>query len=517
MNIDHKAIDILSALGQIVSEIHTTEEQDKALGLIARSAVDYLKVSACSIKVLNERRNKLELYSTVGFSDEFLEKIGPFGMFNNPTNRKAIDGETVIIDDFSMCPLEIPDEFKEEGFRSTVCIPLKLNDQVFGVMSVYDRKPHTLDTMEMAFLNNLAVQSAAVIYSLRRFMRMQTLMGVAKTVSSYLDLDRVLDEIVNQAAKAMKVRAASLRLLDESTNTLQFKASYGLTRDYISEIPYSLEQSPVDRSILENKEVIEVFDMNEDSRIIRVPALVDAGFKSMLCAPLIVQDKAIGILKLYTADSTHFNDEDKNFLMAMSELSALAIRNASLYEKLHSSYLVTRSLTSTLELERVMELITIHAADYLNAMGAQVLLWDAEKERFTARSIYKISKEFIRAINMNRAWSALEGIKGNTVIVGNLEEDERIVFKDAAMKEGMKSLLSVPIRHMDRVMGILQVYCRQTRNFTSDEVEFISTLANHGAMSIENAKLHEHFKNKYDELVDDIYIWHDWTSYVMRS
>jgi GAF domain-containing protein len=361
------------------------------------------------------------------------------------------------------------------------------------------------------------VQGAAAIDSLRRYKRIETLMNISKTVGMSLDLNYVINEIVVQAARSMKARAASLRLLDESTNRLIFKSSYGLSKHYLDVIPRTLEHSPVDVEVMEEKKVVEIHDMTVDPKIQVSDEARDEGLVSMLCSPLLLQDKSIGILKIYTATQANFTEEEKHFLMAMSELCAIAIRNASLYEKLHSTYLVSSSFSSTIELDRVMELITIHACDYLSALGAQLLLWDQEKNRFAGRSIYKVKEEFVNSINMNKAWSALEGIKGNTIVISNLDDDERIVFREAALKEDIHSLVSVPLKSMDRTIGVLQVYCKQQRNFSSDEVEFLTVLANHGAISIENAKLHAHFKNKYEDLVDDIFVWHDWTSYVIRE
>jgi GAF domain-containing protein len=108
-------------------------------------------------------------------------------------------------------------------------------------------------------------------------------------------------------------------------------------------------------------------------------------------------------------------------------------------------------------------------------------------------------------------------MEGHTIIVGNLAEDDRLDIRENAMKAGINSLVSIPLKLVGRVMGILQVYCRRPRSFTAEEIEFLTALANHGAVALENAQMHEHFKSEYDRLVDDIYVWHDWTSYIIRE
>ena len=519
MKVDHVKIDMLSTITRIGAALHTSKDLHHVLDIITDAAISTLKVTACTVKVLNERHNKLEIYSTKGLSDNFITNVGAYGMFRSPLNQKAIQGETVIIEDTSK-PEEyaLPTELLDEGIKSIVCVPLKIERQVQGVLSIYHTEPLKFGKRETALIKFLAEQGASVIESFRRFKRNETLMQIAKTMNSSLDLDFILKEIVIQAARTMKVRAASLRLLDEANNKLIFKTSFGLSKKYMEKISaMDIEKSPIDTRVLNTKQVVDVFDMTIDERVLIPDEAQDEGLASMLCVPLMIQDKPLGILKIYTTSPTIFTDEEKNFLMAMGELSAIAIRNASLYEKLHSMYLITSSLSATIELDKVMELMTIHAADYLNSMGAQIILWDRERERFAARSIYKLSEEFVDSVDMNRAWSAVETMKGNTIIVSDMENDDRMQFRDVALQEGILSMISVPLKSMDRLLGILQVYCKQKRNFTADEIEFITALANHGAISIENAKLHEHFRSKYEELVDDIYIWHDWTSYVIRS
>ena len=519
MKVDHAKIDLLSTITRIGTAIHTSKDLEHVLDILTDAALSTLKISACTVKVLNERHNKLDIYATKGLSEDFLSRIGPYGMFRSPLNQKAIQGETVIVEDTNDYDKDkLPEEFRGEEIQAIVCVPLKIENQVQGVLSIYNNEPTKFKKRELALIKFLAEQGAAVIESLRRFKRNETLMQIAKTINSSLDLDFVLKEIVIQAARTMKVRAASLRLLNETNNTFILKTSFGLSKKYLKKISEkSMAKSPIDTEVLTERKIVEILDMTIGNRVLIPKEAADEGLASMLCVPLLIQDKAIGILKIYTTSPTVFTDEEKNFMIGMAELSALAIRNASLYEKLHSMYLITSSLSATIELDKVMELIAIHSADYLNAMGAQIVLWDRERERFTGRSVYKLSEKFVNGIDMNDVWSSQETIKGNTIIVSDLDEDDRISFREAALNEGIHSMISVPLKSMDRFLGILQIYCKQARNFTPDEIEFITSIANHGAISIENAKLHEHFKSKYEELVDDIYIWHDWTSYVIRS
>ena len=510
-NVDQKELNTLTLLGRMHSSLHTDEDLKRSLDLLSDHIIMSLKVKGCSVKVLNERRTRLEIFSIKGMSDDFLNNVGLYGMIRSPLNQAAIDGDGYYVPDtHKIQEVEIPQELMKEEIRSMASIPLKVEDQLFGVLSIYDEVPREFDDSEKVLLETLASLTAAVIRSLRKYQRGQNLVNLVKSLTMSLDMDDVLKEISIRATQSMKARASSIRLLNESTNQLVFETSYGLSKKYLEGIPKTLELSPIDTRVLEEKEVVLVEDMTKDPVIRMKEEASTEGLVTMICAPMTVKDKSIGILKLYYSASTKFTKEEINYLTTLAELSAVAVMNAQLYEKLHSLYQVTSSLSSTLESKRLLELISIHAADYMKSMGSNILLWDRVHEKFSVRTAYHLSKEFLETINFDRnSWSAQETLKGNPIIIGKIEEDDRLDIKEQCLANGIKAMVSIPMKIMGSVIGIMQIFCKQPRTFTTEEIQFLTALTNHGAMVLENAQMHEHFKNEYERLVDDIYVWHD--------
>jgi len=519
MSFEQDEIYGLTLLCNIFHTYHSDRDLKKAMEQVARIAVSVLKIKGCSIKVLDERHSRLDFLAVYGLSPRFIEKVGKVGMFKNPINQEALSGKSIFIDDIAEeTNYKLPGAFKEEGIVALASLPLKLESHVIGVFSIYDDRSNYFNEKEKAFLKTLANQSASIINSARSFERVETLIDVAKTINSSLDLDRVLDELVTQAARSLKCRAASIRLLNESDGSFIFKTSYGLSREYIDKIPKILEDSPVEKEVLETKKILYVEDLSKDPRIVTRAEAAEEGLVSMLCAPLVFQDKSIGTLKVYTSAKVIFTVEEFQFLEQLAQLGSVAVRNASFYEKIHSLYQVSSSLSSLMETERILELLSIHAADYISAAGAMVLIWDKEKENFATHSAYNLSKEFVESLDLSMdKWSVQESMKGNTIISTNVCSDDRLSIRSTLVSAGINSMISIPIKSIERITGVLQVYCKTCRNFTPDEVEFLTTLVNHAAIAIENAKIHEYFKNEYENLIDDIFVWHDWTSYIIRE
>ncbi len=159
----------------------------------------------------------------------------------------------------------------------------------------------------------------------------------ALTISSSLELDPVLQSVVKSITEAMEVKACAVRLLDPRTGQLQFNAGYGLSGDYLAKGPVDVEHSPIDSEALRGAPVI-IPDVAEDSRFQYKEAARREGIVSVLCVPLEVHGRAIGVMRVYTSEQCTFHEDDIQFLTVLASLSALAIENASLYESLKRSY-----------------------------------------------------------------------------------------------------------------------------------------------------------------------------------
>ena len=159
----------------------------------------------------------------------------------------------------------------------------------------------------------------------------------ALTLSSSLELAQVLQSVVKSITEAMEVMACAVRLLDPRTGQLQYRAGYGLSGDYLAKGPVDVEHSPIDSEALRGAPVI-IPDVSEDSRFQYKEAAKREGIVSVLCVPLEVHGKAIGVMRVYTSEPCTFHEDDIQFLTVLASLSALAIENASLYESLKRSY-----------------------------------------------------------------------------------------------------------------------------------------------------------------------------------
>lgn len=161
----------------------------------------------------------------------------------------------------------------------------------------------------------------------------QSLYDIAKAVTSTLNFTEVLNTIAQLATKAMNAKACSIRLLDEERRQLRIGAAFGLSQEYLAKGPVDLDKSLVDRGALRGKPVA-VLEVTKDPGFQYPEEARKEGIRSVLCVPLSVREKTIGVLRLYTGEIHRFTDEEIEFLSALATQGAAAIENARTYQRL---------------------------------------------------------------------------------------------------------------------------------------------------------------------------------------
>jgi signal transduction protein with GAF and PtsI domain len=160
---------------------------------------------------------------------------------------------------------------------------------------------------------------------------------VAKVVNASLTPSRVMEEIVSCVGDTMNVKASSLRLLDSRRKKLLMGASRGLSAGYIRKGPVVVKESGLDQKALKGK-TIYLKNAQTDKGFQYKDKAKTEGIKSVLVVPLTVEKKVVGVLRVYSEKVRSFNDNEKKFLEAVANLSAIALENARLHQALRQDY-----------------------------------------------------------------------------------------------------------------------------------------------------------------------------------
>jgi GAF domain-containing protein len=210
---------------------------------------------------------------------------------------------------------------------------------VRGVLNVDSERRDAFSAEDQELLESLAVQAAKVIHNTWLYEQLrlkaglfQSLASVSQTINSTLNLDDALKVITREASALMQAKMCSLKLLDESRELLDLRASHGASEAYLSQPRLSLEESLLG-IVVRRKKPIQVENVQLSSRYQSVEIARQDGLVALLSVPLLFAGEAIGALSVYTGQPYSFSNEEIRILSALAELSAIAIEKARLYER----------------------------------------------------------------------------------------------------------------------------------------------------------------------------------------
>jgi signal transduction protein with GAF and PtsI domain len=163
---------------------------------------------------------------------------------------------------------------------------------------------------------------------------------VARVINGTLDPARVLEAITRAAARAMGVKACSLRLLDARRERLLWGAAHGLSEGYIRKGSVELKESGLDRKALTGQ-VVAIDDAQTDPDFQYHMEARAEGIRSVLVVPLKLDEKSIGVMRVYSSETRRFDETEIQFLECVSHLSAIAIENAMAHKTLRTHYDLT--------------------------------------------------------------------------------------------------------------------------------------------------------------------------------
>jgi len=332
------------------------------------------------------------------------------------------------------------------------------------------------------------------------------------SLTSSLELRDVLEDLVRNAAEGMNVKAASIRLLDESGKKLELAAAYGLSQEYLSKGPVELEKSLVDREALEGKHVI-VSDASKDNRVQYRAEAEREGLKSILCVPLRTWERSLGTLRVYTSVKQDFAQEEVLFLMALARIGAAAIENSRLYGDLsrdHASlnklFELSKAMNSTLEPREVFNVITKNAAEAMGVKAASIRLLDESGKKLELAAAYGLSQEYLSKGPVELEKSLVDGevIRKGEPISINVLKDSRWQYREEAEREGISYVVCVPLMRVGTAIGTLRIYSEKVVQFDQGDIAFLLSLANNAAIAIYNAKLYRFVRTNWERLSREV-------------
>ena len=167
--------------------------------------------------------------------------------------------------------------------------------------------------------------------------QLEALIGVGQAINSSLGQQRVLEEVMDAVVKLMRAERGFLMMLDESDGKLKFEIARGMSNVNLGADEFKLSMT-IARRVAETGEVIITTNAQEDPRFENQMSVAAYRLRSILCVPLKIKNKLIGVI--YVDNKVHtgiFGEGDRELISAFADQAAVAIDNARLFENLKST------------------------------------------------------------------------------------------------------------------------------------------------------------------------------------
>jgi len=189
-------------------------------------------------------------------------------------------------------------------------------------------------------------------------------------------------------------------------------------------------------------------------------------------------------------------------------------RKETYYESL---YEIAAALNSARAPGNVLQSIVEAVAKAVGAKGCSLMLLSPDRKVLLHTAACGLSNGYVKKGPISADKSVSEALEGKPVAVFDATKDERIQYREQAKREGIASMLSVPMMLREEIIGIIRVYTSEAFDFTMDDIYFVGAVANLGAIALENARLYESVQKIYETFRLSILEWraglgHEWTA-----
>lgn len=176
----------------------------------------------------------------------------------------------------------------------------------------------------------------------------KALSKISKAIASDLYLEDILRLIVTVTAQVMGSNICSLMLIDGKNKELMIRATQSISEEYNKKPPLKIGEGIAGKVVKENRPIV-IKDVTKEKEYKYLDIAKKEKLCSLLCVPLSVKGKAIGVVNCYTSSLHDFSETEIEMLTSIASQAAVAIENTELIVK---SRIIQEELETRKKLER---------------------------------------------------------------------------------------------------------------------------------------------------------------------
>lgn len=342
-----------------------------------------------------------------------------------------------------------------------------------------------------------------------RTLRLEVINEVTALSAQSTSLERIYDTMAKAVGRLVRFDALGVALLDRERD--EMRVLDVAARTALPEV-YDFRVRTADTLaawVVERRAPRRVDDLTDPSLPpVSRELLSRRGIRSVVVVPLFSQGEVIGTLNAIHHEPSAFTDEDVEVLMEVALPLASAIEHARLHaetvqhaEELSALNRTSQLITARLDLRSVLEAISRSVTGLMGSTGCGIGLFNASRTAIDHAAAHGFRTPEWRVLSMPLG----EGIIGRAAALGqpvrsdDIRDDPRSAQRDVDEKEGIRSMLSVPLRVAGEGIGVISAFSTTVGFFTVRHQVLLEAFADQAGIAIQNARLFEESQRRARE------------------
>jgi signal transduction protein with GAF and PtsI domain len=310
----------------------------------------------------------------------------------------------------------------------------------------------------------------------------------------------MLQQIAQVVASSLKGDSCLIYLLDSESMNLVLSGAYPPHPYQIGKLRLESGEGLTGWVAAQKKTVALSQNAYHDSRFKLFQNLPEDKFESFLSAPIVLKSQIIGVINLQNRKKRKFTPGQVRLFTSIASQIAGVIEKARLLQltelkakQLETIARLSNSIVSNTYLQEILQLIVTMTAQMMNSKICSLMLYDDKTQELKIAATQSLSDEYRKKppLQMGQSASGKALINKSPVAVFDVAKDPQYAFPGIAKKEGLCSMLAVPMFVKDKPVGVINCYTSTEHHFSKEEIDILQTVANQSAVTIENTRLLE--------------------------